>query len=182
MIFFWVSHDAERGKFLEGEIPAKSANVISINLASSVDGNWTQIRSDFLFLFFFVGSDFRVLPRERSNPTPLPPPQKKNCFDFLVCFDHILNIKIAITRKIKIGKSETWFFVRFKTFRIFHVNLNTFEMKIEKYKFHLICYSLSQDLAEISIYFVCRTLPLEPTCFRFEDRTGLSQNRLASTA
>ena len=38
--------------------------------------------------------------------------------------------KITITRKIKIEKSEIWFFFWFSWFRILHVNLNAFEKKI----------------------------------------------------
>ena len=43
--------------------------------------------------------------------------------------DHILITKMAITQKIKT--------VRFRTFRIFHVHMNTFEKKIEFYFFIL---------------------------------------------
>ena len=41
-----------------------------------------------------------------------------------------------ITQKIKSKKSEIWFFFLFSRFRIFHINLNTFEEKNwEKKKF-----------------------------------------------
>ena len=37
--------------------------------------------------------------------------------------DHILSIKMTITRKIKIGETKNWFYIWFRTFHIFHVKL-----------------------------------------------------------
>ena len=42
----------------------------------------------------------------------------------------VLSTKMTVTRKIEMG-----FFIRFRTFRIFHVNLNTFEKKNEDFFF-----------------------------------------------
>ena len=43
--------------------------------------------------------------------------------------DHSLSSKMTITGKIeKPEKSENWIFIRFSTFRIFHVNINTSEI------------------------------------------------------
>ena len=62
---------------------------------------------------------------------------------------------MTITRKIKIKKSEILFFFRFSTFRIFHINLNTFEAK-KKFKLFIQILKLypSRNSLVSTVYFI----------------------------
>ena len=81
--------------------------------------------------------------------------EKKTIFQFYFSNYHenslkIFRTKIIITRKIKSVKSEIGFFFWFSWFRIFHVNLTTFEKKTYNFlDFDLGCFQHKKKISKV---------------------------------